>query len=107
MIHKPKHYSAQIVGGEALTPAPVKLSAEQSPSERIEEGERFVVIPAQEGEKLVVQLSGSGGKGTLILVTTDAVTQYAYPTTSWESMMEIDCAGKTTVIQGEVLKSAP
>lgn len=100
-------YSAEIAGGGALTPAPAKLSAEQPPAERIEEGERFVVIPAAKDEKVILQLNGHGGPGTLILVTADAVTRYAYPSSAWGSTVAVDCSGKATITQGDILTPAP
>jgi hypothetical protein len=87
-----------------LAPAPLKLTAEQSPAQRIEQGERFVVIPAQNNEKLALHLGGNGGQGTFILVTADAVTRYAYPYSAWDATMEIDSTGKATFMQGDVFK---
>ncbi|MCJ7547324.1 MAG: Ig-like domain-containing protein [Deltaproteobacteria bacterium] len=102
-----QRYAAEIAGGGALTPAPAKLAADQSPAQRIEEGDRFIVIPAHASEKLMLQLSGSGAGGQLILVTTDAATRYAYSQTPWQSTVAIDATGKPAFTQGAVLTPAP
>jgi hypothetical protein len=99
--------AASVFGKGTLAPAPEKLGTAQSDLERIEQGERFVVIPANNNERLVLQLNGGGGQGRLIVVTGDAVTRYAYPTAAWDATMEIDCTGKATTMQGEVLKPVP
>jgi hypothetical protein len=102
-----QRYSAEIAGVGALTPAPAKLAADQSPAQRIEEGDRFIVIPAHQGEKLLLQLNGSGTAGQLILVTADAVKRYAFPAAAWQSVVAIDETGKPAFTQGAVLAPAP
>jgi hypothetical protein len=99
-----ERYSAEIAGVGVLTPAPVKLTAEQASAQRIEQGERFVVIPAQNNEKLALHLGGNGGQGTFILVTADAVTRYAYPSAPWDASMGIDSTGQATFMRGDVFK---
>jgi hypothetical protein len=101
-----ERYTAEIAG-EILTPAPVKLAAEQTPAQRVEEGERFIVIPVHQGEKLLLQLNGSGGGGTFILVTANAVTRYSFPAAAWQSTVAIDETGKPVFQQGAVLAPAP
>jgi hypothetical protein len=104
--HGLERYAAEM-DGAILTPAPGKVTAEQSPAQRIEQGERFIVIPAHANEKLLLQLSGSGTGGQLILVTSDAVTRYAYSQAPWQSTVAIDATGKATFTQGAVLAPAP
>jgi len=100
-------YAAEIAGLGALTPALGKVTAEQSPAQRIEEGERFIVIPAHTSERLMLQLSGSGGRGQLIVVTPDGVKRYSYPASAWQSTVAIDSTGQATATQGAVLAPVP
>ena len=98
-----QRYAATISAGEMLAPAPRKLGQAQTPSERIEDGQRFVVIPAGNEEELSLQLNGNGGAGALIIVTADAVTQYAYPSASWQSTVTVDSTGTATSTEGKDL----
>jgi hypothetical protein len=95
------------INGEALTPALPKVTAEQSPAQRIEQGEKFIVIPAHKDEQLLVRLSGKGGAGRLIIVTPDVVKRYAYPQTAWQSTVTIDAAGQPAFTQGTILIPMP
>jgi hypothetical protein len=98
-----QRYAAAISEGEMLAPAPRKLGPAQTPAERIEDGQRFVVIPAGNEEELSLQLNGNGGAGVLIIVTADAITQYAYPSASWQSTVTVDSTGTATSTEGEDL----
>jgi hypothetical protein len=99
-------YAAEIKG-EILTPAPARLTAEQTPAQRIEQGERFIVIPCHKDEQLLVRLSGSGKAGQLIIVTPDVVKRYAYPQTAWQSAVAIDSSGQAAFTQGTILIPMP
>jgi len=100
-------YAGEVAGLGALTPALAKVTADQSPAQRIEEGERFVVIPAHTTEKLTLRLSGSGGKGELIVVTPDSVKRYSYPAAAWQSTVAIDNTGQAAATQGAALAPVP
>jgi hypothetical protein len=95
------------INGEALTPALSKVTAEQSPVQRIEQGERFIVIPAHKDEQLLVRLGGSGKTGQLIIVTPDIVKRYAYPEEAWQTQATIDAAGQPAFTQGPILLPIP
>jgi hypothetical protein len=99
-------YAAEIEE-ETLTPAPAKVHADQIRSQRIEQGERFVVIPCDKDEQLLVRLSGQGTAGRLIIVTPDVVKRYAYPDKAWESTVVIDKTGQAVMAQGEILLPMP
>jgi hypothetical protein len=99
-------YAAEIEQ-ETLTPAPAKVHADQTRSQRIEQGERFVVIPCYNDEQLLARLSGQGAAGQLIVVTPDVVKRYVYPDEAWESVVVINKTGQAQITQGEILLPMP
>jgi hypothetical protein len=89
-------HSASIAGGEKLMPAPQKLGTAQSDRERIEEGTRFVVIPAQKQEKMVLELKGNGRPGSVITVKAGSIKRYPYSTSPWQSTVTVDSTGEAS-----------
>jgi hypothetical protein len=99
-------YAAEI-NNEILTPAPAKVTADQPPRQRLEEGERFTIIPCHKDEQLLVRLTGKGKAGQLIVVTPEVVKRYAYPHEAWESAVTVDATGQAAFTQGAILMPIP
>ena len=102
-----KDYIAKIPGAGKLAPALPKVTAEQKPSQRIEQGERFTVIPCHQNEKLLLDLEGSGAAGSLIVVTPDAIKRYAFPQAAWRTEATIDATGQAAFTHGDKLTPIP
>jgi hypothetical protein len=94
-------YSARIAGGEELIAAPLKLGTAQSHRERIEEGKRFVVIPAKRQEEIILELKGNGNPGSVITVTAGSIKRYPFSTSPWESRVTVDSTGKASLAGAE------
>lgn len=86
-------YSAGIAGGAKLLPAPHKLGTAQTESQRIEQGERFIVVPASTQEKIKFELKGNGNPGAVIVVTDGFVRRHAYLTSPWEATITVNSSG--------------
>jgi hypothetical protein len=102
-----KDFTAKIAGTGKLTPALPKVTAEQNPSQRIEQGERFIVIPCHTNEKLLLDLEGDGAGGELIIVTPAVVKRFAYPSKAWQTEATIDATGQAAFTHGEKLTPVP
>jgi hypothetical protein len=102
-----KDFTAKIPETGKLTAAPSKVTPEQKPSQRIEQGERFIVIPCHQNEKLMLEMEGTGQAGSLITVTGDLVRRYAFPQQAWQTEATIDATGQATFTRGEKLTPLP
>jgi hypothetical protein len=89
--------------GTSLKPTAGKITKDQDPSQRIQEGARYIVIPAETSETLTLDLSGTGGGGELVTVTAHGIGRYAYPTGAWRSTVMVDGSGRATFTSGQAL----
>ena len=102
-----KDYTAKVLGIGKLGPALPKVTAEQKPSQRIEQGERFTVIPCHTNEKLALDLEGTGAPGKLITVTPAVVKRFAFPSKAWQTKATIDSTGTAAFTHGTNLTPVP
>jgi len=93
-------YSASLGNGVRLEHIPQKIYKASKLSQRIDEGEKYIVISANKREKINLNLNGSGTPGEIIVITPDKIKSYKYPNRNWRSVIEIDKSGTATFKQG-------
>ena len=99
-------YEAKTCSGIALKRAPSKLNKQITEEQRIYTGRHYTVIPFERGEKALLKLTGNGNNGNLTVITPNRVAYYKYPSSKWESVLEIDASGNITTKRGMELKPA-
>jgi hypothetical protein len=80
-----------------------RAAQEYAPQNRIQEGKRFVVVPASGGETLTLDLAGDGKPGELIVISKSQVTRAKYPAGAWGSKLEIGRDGAVRSLGGTPL----
>lgn len=82
-----------------------RAAQQYAPQNRIQEGKRFVVVPASGGETLTLDLSGDGKPGELIVISKSQVTRAKYPAGTWASKLEIGRDGTVRALGGTPLET--
>ena len=99
-------YEAKTRSGIALKRAPSKLDKQITEEQRIYTGRHYTVIPFEKSEKALLKLTGNGKSGNLTVITPSRMAYYEYPSSKWESVLEIDASGNITTKRGMELKPA-
>lgn len=81
-----------------------RLAARHAPARRIQESGRFVIIPADAGEPLSLDLAGSGQPGQMLVISRDRVVRCSLPPDAWRSTLKIDAAGRVEQAQGDAIQ---
>lgn len=74
------------------------------PQNRVQEGNRYLVVPASKGETLTLELAGHGKPGEAIVISKSHITRIAYPDAAWQSKLAIGPDGTVRVISGSPIQ---
>lgn len=95
---------------EAIPPEASSKDASKSAggggARRLQDSERFVIVPARRGESVRLQIKGTGKGGSVWAVRKGKLTRLSYPDSTWSSSIELGADGAIAHVGGDELQTS-